>query len=754
MRKYIANFISLLFLITLMTTANAAGFSATQKITATPQYQKATKAKTQRLSLDVQYAQNQIIITNNSKRALPFNQLRVSFFSSQPINGVSSTPTIKWQLHHSGANLYLSHNPGIHYIVSADAKAQGVLKPQQTLTLALDSKTLSLDALRVQQVFADVPVKVLVSFTVGGGAAGGPYEVTIKNVSAYPIPLQSVALGFDYAGKIAAIWGTPWLDWKIATQTSSSFALVNQFAQTELAPEQSMTVQFDSQEGMAKPSNFSLKSVGGHPIGAGSLSIAMPSAPYSNAPTQTVSIKGMGMDQSTAIAWNGSTDLSNLVPGEYTITTPDLASGDNFYQSVTIPDPAEVVNKEFTKVTVTYSPVATGTAAVTLSGAPSQSEAVTFAGKQYTITRTVSSGTNVVLPVDSYAVSSHVLGYQTTVTPATLNITAGGSTNVTIAYKKGTDKKFGGYFESWKSSYAASGDQTKLANLPAYVNIVYLSFMKPDGTYQAGSYDISGTGLQFVYDGKVLKEAIAALKQKNPNTLVLIAVGGATYHGFDKLNTQAIADFVKDFGLDGVDIDLEPLNPNCQLGSDNLIHCATDQQFIDTIKVLRAALPRSQNQLLTIAAFSVGAYGEDQWVNAKPYSQYRGLFLAVARDAAAKDALDMVNIMSYDAGDITSTGYEPLQSLDAYQHYFGNNVLMGVEISPEAWPDPGHLLTIDEVNLDAKKVLEAGARGMMLWSIQKKPNGTISPTNPDSNLVGKAICQNFGLTECDKDLWQ
>ncbi len=39
---------------------------------------------------------------------------------------------------------------------------------------------------------------------------------------------------------------------------------------------------------------------------------------------------------------------------------------------------------------------------------------------------------------------------------------------------------------------------------------------------------------------------------------VTVAVGGASYVNFDKLNANAIAKFVQEFGLDGVDLDFEP----------------------------------------------------------------------------------------------------------------------------------------------------------------------------------------------------
>ena len=60
-----------------------------------------------------------------------------------------------------------------------------------------------------------------------------------------------------------------------------------------------------------------------------------------------------------------------------------------------------------------------------------------------------------------------------------------------------------------------------------------------------------GTGLGFSSDPATVKAAIALLKTRNPGTKVLIAVGGATYTAFDKMNAPAIAAFVAAFGLDG-----------------------------------------------------------------------------------------------------------------------------------------------------------------------------------------------------------
>jgi hypothetical protein len=87
-----------------------------------------------------------------------------------------------------------------------------------------------------------------------------------------------------------------------------------------------------------------------------------------------------------------------------------------------------------------------------------------------------------------------------------------------------------------------------LAQIPSYVNVVVVSFAKPDCAYVKGSLDLAGTGMDFSSSGPVVKDAIVSLKQRQPNTRVLLAVGGATYTAFDKMNTQCIKDLVDDFG--------------------------------------------------------------------------------------------------------------------------------------------------------------------------------------------------------------
>jgi chitinase len=265
--------------------------------------------------------------------------------------------------------------------------------------------------------------------------------------------------------------------------------------------------------------------------------------------------------------------------------------------------------------------------------------------------------------------------------------------------------------------------------LPGYVNVIDLSFARPSMAYAAGSLSLSGTGIDVPYDGPTLKDAVTALHQNKPGSKVLLSVGGATFTDWASLDAAAIAAFVTDFGLDGVDIDYEPAAPSCASNAGQ-VTCTSDAEYVGVVNSMRAALPRPAS--LSIAAFSVGAYGEDRWAAAPPAgSAYMGIALAVLEEAGS--AIDWVNVMSYDASD----AYDPVQALEAYQHYFPGPIVMGIEVPPEAWG--GHVETVAEIDALADAVNAKGAAGLMLWSIQKE--------GPAQEFATE-ICTKLGLADC------
>ena len=256
--------------------------------------------------------------------------------------------------------------------------------------------------------------------------------------------------------------------------------------------------------------------------------------------------------------------------------------------------------------------------------------------------------------------------------------------------------------------------------------------MRPDSSY-TGGVTFAGTGLDFSSDASVIKDSIALLKSRNPKTKVLVAVGGATYTSFNNLNAAAIANFVNAFNLDGVDLDYEPTNPNCSNFGSNL-SCTTDTEYINSVKALRAALPRPL--LLTTASWSTGAFGQGDFIGAQPAGQYSGVAVNMLKSVG--NMLDMVNIMAYDAG----TTYDPKQAFLAYAYLYNENQLtLGLEVAPEAWG--GHVTSLPEVNNLTSFVKAQGGAGMMMWSLQKQAG-----IGPSGQSIASTACLKLGSSQC------
>jgi chitinase len=275
-----------------------------------------------------------------------------------------------------------------------------------------------------------------------------------------------------------------------------------------------------------------------------------------------------------------------------------------------------------------------------------------------------------------------------------------------------------GYFMSWSDRERShTPEKTQLARVSKLVTQVDIAFIRPDTRYVKGSHSLKGSGLSFPYSGKELLAAIRLLHERNPETKILISVGGVTDFAWRRLDIQKIKAFVKDFELDGVDIDYEPANPQCRFNSNGAVSCQKDDIMIKIIQDFRDAFPRP-HYFLSIAAWSIGAFGEGQWRNALPKGAHRGQMINTLEKVG--DQIDQVNVMSYDAGKL----YNPVEALAAYRYYYKGPIAMGVEVPHEAWG--GHVVTLDELR-DLAKALKLDAEennqtsGVMLWSLQKRP---------------------------------
>jgi hypothetical protein len=294
------------------------------------------------------------------------------------------------------------------------------------------------------------------------------------------------------------------------------------------------------------------------------------------------------------------------------------------------------------------------------------------------------------------------------------------------------------YHDSWDEPPASAAVQTSLAQLPAGINVVILAFAKPDLEY-TGGLDLSRTGLEYRFDGRILHNAVTFLKARQPDTRVLLGVGGAAYHGWRHLNATAIGGLVHDLDADGVDIDFEPRHPGCGRDAQETIHCASDPAWAGIVTRLRAVLPRPA--ILSASVWSVGAYGEGAFRDARPPSRYTGLMLRFLRSSVAKD-LDLLTIDAYDAG----PDFDPMQAYRAYRALWPGVLALGLAVQRTHGAGPYY--TAAEVEMLAEEVSADPRGAMMVYPLLAAPDGAGSDSRPDGLGLVRVICRGMGRTDC------
>lgn len=297
------------------------------------------------------------------------------------------------------------------------------------------------------------------------------------------------------------------------------------------------------------------------------------------------------------------------------------------------------------------------------------------------------------------------------------------------------------YEDSWRENHALVAADTALAQAPSYLNVIALSFAKPDLTYH-GNLSLLDVGLSYPFSGEVLHRAIALLKERHPGTKVLLSVGSGAYQNWDHLNATGIADLVRDLGADGVDIDYEP-ETSCAADASGHIHCPTDDTLIEIATKLRKALPRPM--ILTLAGCHVGAYGEGAFHDAPPvWSNYKGFMLTFFRSPAAQ-TLDLVAIEAYDAG----TTYDPMQAFQAYRTVWPGRLALGVEVPMKGASGPFY--TVAKTTELAKQVSHDPLGAMMVYSMLEPPDPLpATPDHPTGAMLEQAACRGMGMKGCNQ----
>jgi hypothetical protein len=300
---------------------------------------------------------------------------------------------------------------------------------------------------------------------------------------------------------------------------------------------------------------------------------------------------------------------------------------------------------------------------------------------------------------------------------------------------------FMGFYESWKELPVPIGSLTRLAQMPGSVDLVAVSFVKPDLVFD-GTH-LKGTGLQLAFDAPVLKDAIAALKAAHPDTKVVLSVGGSAYKTWDQFQPEALARLVKAIGADGVDLDYEPSAPNCAsvtLNGAVTYRCASEDMWVKLIQATRAVLPRPY--IVSLQAWSVGAYGVGKFAGDIPPSPWTGSMLWLGRLPEAKD-IDIVAVMAYDAG----PSLDPDRAFAAYRALWPGQLLLGIEIPAEGSKEiPPSVARIKKLAANQAKDPKGG---ILLYAVTEDVKDGPSLNKPDGEVATKAICEGLGRKDCE-----
>lgn len=177
----------------------------------------------------------------------------------------------------------------------------------------------------------------------------------------------------------------------------------------------------------------------------------------------------------------------------------------------------------------------------------------------------------------------------------------------------------GVYLETWAIKWSAS-TANEITSLYPNINMVYLSFAKPDNTYRKGDCKFDNTGLNFSMDFKVVVESIRILKKRKVK--VLLAVGGGSYWSEPKpFNHLGVVDLMEDLECDGIDIDWE-------------VGITDDAAPKNAMEVL---YPLLKGKILSYTCFSTGAFPKS--LNDK----YRGMNIKALKEFGS--FIDQVNVM-------------------------------------------------------------------------------------------------------------
>ena len=414
-----------------------------------------------------------------------------------------------------------------------------------------------------------------------------------------------------------------------------------------------------------------------------------------------------------------------------------------------------------------------GTATTTAATTTTTKAATTTTAAATTTTTKAATTTTAAATTTTTKAATTTTAAATTTSTASTTTTTGAQTTLTKGVKADQSKRvFTGYYPSWSDNWftainwdgtAKSLDQiyteSHLAQVPAQYTHVQLSFANPNFSWAGIAADSwAGTGTSFNGKPSDIKMAIKVLHARNIKAI--LAVGGATYNDWASLANEAgvangpiktaLANFLKDMAIDGLDVDYE-------IGGAD---AANVTEYANAIQALREAADLAGNgAILTLAGWSTGTdciaatSGDSDCAGKLSYwdgsaGRERQTFKKLAHGGTRNgqtigSLLNVVSIMSYDA---QTLHYDPVTAYKSYRALLPASTIVsiGLETAAEGWAGgmlvvnnadatcAGSTITADQYGVanpgqysverfaNTVKASSVNARdGLMLWHILK-----------------------------------
>ena len=231
-----------------------------------------------------------------------------------------------------------------------------------------------------------------------------------------------------------------------------------------------------------------------------------------------------------------------------------------------------------------------------------------------------------------------------------------------FAFAQLPSKVLVGYWENWGS--------LRLKDVDDRYNVICLAFLEADKTSYATPYDNNVEDLEFTPTNKTtLKSDIPIVQSEGKKVLISIGGGNGSFRLENTTDKNSfvtkVKDFITEYGVDGIDIDLEQKTYVCATSNSAAkINSPTDvhiTNLIDGIKEIMSWYESLYNKKLILTMAPETAYVNGGLSNWTVNNSCGGHYLAIIEQL--KDEIDLLMVQLYNSGSILDlNGTEQFES--------------------------------------------------------------------------------------------